>query len=70
MYLLVLLISDTNLNDNNTNITPDGPEVGGINAAAGKHSHRRLPTHVYFNCEVIGTRTAKVFSYLNYQHLA
>lgn len=38
LFLLVLLISDTNLNDNNTNITPDGPKVGGIDAAAGKSS--------------------------------
>ena len=46
MYLLVLLISDTKLNDNITNITPDRPEVGGIDTAAGKHSYHRLPTHV------------------------
>ena len=64
MYLFVLLISDTKLNDNTTNITPDGPKVGGIDPTPGKNSHRRLPTCVYFNCEAIGTRTTKVFSYL------
>ena len=40
MYLLVLLISDTKLNDNNiTNTTPDGPEVGRTTLAGpgGKH---------------------------------
>ena len=44
MYLLVLLISDTKLNDNNTNVTPDGPNIGGIDPTPGKHSHHRLPT--------------------------
>ena len=36
MYLLVSLISDTRLNDRNTNITPDGPEVSGITLAGSK----------------------------------